>query len=76
MPSGKKSEGDGSSLVNGAGLAACRDESFVALPILDERIQLQIGHKLSLYYSMLVDQPIPDKFIKLLAQLDKTEIVD
>lgn len=41
--------------------------------VLDERVRAQLGRRLSAYYSELVNQPIPDKFIELLNQLDKRE---
>jgi hypothetical protein len=45
-------------------------------PVLDSKVQAELGHQLSLYYSSLVNQPIPDVFISLLAKLDKREIAD
>jgi Anti-sigma factor NepR len=41
--------------------------------ILDERIQTQIGQQLSSFYKELVNQPIPQNFIDLLAKLDRQE---
>ena len=42
-------------------------------PVLDERIQAQIGKQLSSFYKELVNQPIPQNFIELLAKLDRQE---
>ena len=47
------------------------DDAPVA--ILDERIQAQIGQQLSSFYKELVNQPIPQNFIDLLAKLDRQE---
>lgn len=41
--------------------------------ILDQRIQAQIGHQLASFYRELVNQPIPQNFIDLLAKLDRQE---
>lgn len=41
--------------------------------ILDEVIQAQIGQQLSSFYKELVNQPIPQNFIDLLAKLDRQE---
>ncbi|MEQ1696333.1 MAG: NepR family anti-sigma factor [Hyphomicrobiaceae bacterium] len=41
--------------------------------ILDELIQAQIGQQLSSFYKELVNQPIPQNFIDLLAKLDRLE---
>lgn len=43
------------------------------LAILDERIQAQIGQQLTNFYKELVNQPIPQNFIDLLAKLDRQE---
>jgi hypothetical protein len=52
------------------------DSPLLDLPVLDSKVQAELGHQLSLYYSSLVNQPIPDLFISLLAKLDKREIAD
>jgi hypothetical protein len=41
--------------------------------ILDQRIQAQIGQQLTTFYRELVDQPIPQNFMDLLARLDRQE---
>lgn len=41
--------------------------------ILDERTQAQIGQQLSNFYRELVNQPIPQNFLDLLAKLDREE---
>lgn len=43
------------------------------LVALDERIQAQIGQQLSSFYRELVNQPIPQNFMELLARLDLQE---
>jgi hypothetical protein len=43
------------------------------LPVLDERIQAQIGKQLTSFYKELINQPIPQNFIDLLAKLDRQE---
>jgi hypothetical protein len=52
------------------------DSPTLDTPVLDSKVQAELGHQLSLYYSSLVNQPIPDVFISLLAKLDKREIAD
>ena len=42
-------------------------------PALDERIQNHLGRKLKEAYADLVRQPVPDKFSKLLAELERQE---
>lgn len=44
-----------------------------ANPVLDARIQAQIGRQLSDYYSKLVKEPIPGTFLELLSKLEKSE---
>ncbi len=41
--------------------------------ILDQRIQALIGNQLASFYRELVNQPIPQNFIDLLAKLDRQE---
>ena len=41
--------------------------------LLDQRVQAQLGRQLSAYYTDLIKQPIPDKFIELLMKLEKSE---
>lgn len=41
--------------------------------VLDERVQAQIGRQLSTFYRELVNQPIPQNFMDLLARLDRQE---
>jgi hypothetical protein len=40
---------------------------------LDMEIQARLGRRLRISYQELVDEPIPDKFIKLLNELKKWE---
>lgn len=80
-----KSASNGTALQSGeaapveelAGTAACDaapDHERGDLPVaLDERIQSQIGQQLSSFYRELVNQPIPDSFMDLLAKLDQAE---
>ncbi|WP_372424902.1 NepR family anti-sigma factor [Salinarimonas chemoclinalis] len=42
-------------------------------PRLDRAIQSRIGDQLRAMYSELMDQPVPDRFKDLLAQLDKQD---
>ena len=48
-------------------------EPDAANVVLDARIQAQLGRQLSAYYNELVNQPVPDAFIDLLKQLEKSE---
>ena len=40
---------------------------------LDETAQALIGHHLKAVYSEIVEQPIPDQFLKLLEDLERKE---
>ena len=40
---------------------------------LDESAQALIGHHLKAVYSEIVEQPIPDQFLKLLDELERKE---
>lgn len=40
---------------------------------LDESAQALIGHHLKAVYSEIVEQPIPDHFLKLLEELERKE---
>jgi Anti-sigma factor NepR len=40
---------------------------------LDDRVRAQLGRQLSAYYTELVNQPVPEKFIELLRQLERSE---
>jgi hypothetical protein len=42
-------------------------------PALDERIQRQLGAKLKALYDEVARQPIPDRFRKLLEDLERKE---
>ena len=41
--------------------------------VLDAVVQAQLGRRLSVYYTDLVNQPIPDTFLDLLKKLEQTE---
>jgi hypothetical protein len=41
--------------------------------ILDPKVQESIGRSLKAHYDDIVNAPVPDKFIVLLAQLEATE---
>ncbi|CAN5266543.1 hypothetical protein BH10PSE8_BH10PSE8_14850 [soil metagenome] len=41
--------------------------------MLDPRVQESIGRSLKAHYDDLVNSPVPDKFLVLLAQLEATE---
>ncbi len=41
--------------------------------VLDPKVQESIGRSLKAHYDDLVNAPIPDKFLVLLAQLEATE---
>ncbi|MGO4283900.1 NepR family anti-sigma factor [Bosea sp. TAB14] len=41
--------------------------------VLDPRVQESIGRSLKAHYDDIVNAPIPDKFLVLLAQLEATE---
>ena len=40
---------------------------------LDDSAQALIGHQLKAVYSEIVEQPIPDEFLKLLDELERKE---
>ena len=40
---------------------------------IDEHIQRRIGTKLRSYYDVLLNEPIPEKFVELLVKLDEKE---
>jgi hypothetical protein len=42
--------------------------------ILDPRVQESIGRSLKAHYDDIVNAPVPDKFLVLLAQLEAQEI--
>lgn len=42
-------------------------------PVLDPKVQESIGRSLKAHYDDLVNAPIPDKFLVLLAQLEAQE---
>jgi hypothetical protein len=41
--------------------------------VLDPRVQESIGRSLKAHYDDIVNAPVPDKFLVLLAQLEATE---
>lgn len=41
--------------------------------VLDPRVQESIGRSLKAHYDDLVNAPVPDRFLVLLAQLEDTE---
>lgn len=47
------------------------DEGFDL--VLDPRVQESIGRSLKAHYDDIVNAPVPDKFLVLLAQLEATE---
>lgn len=47
------------------------DEGFEL--VLDPRVQESIGRSLKAHYDDIVNAPVPDKFLVLLAQLEATE---
>ncbi|MFX7845104.1 NepR family anti-sigma factor, partial [Acinetobacter baumannii] len=44
-------------------------QAFETEPVLDRRVQDAIGRSLKAHYDDLVNAPIPDRFLVLLAQL-------
>jgi hypothetical protein len=60
----------------GKGLATVTPQSSTnddlpSEPVLDRQIQSRIGDQLRAMYDELMQQPVPDRFKDLLAQLDK-----
>jgi hypothetical protein len=47
------------------------DEGFEL--VLDQKVQESIGRSLKAHYDDIVNAPVPDKFLMLLAQLEATE---
>ncbi|MCZ8041960.1 MAG: NepR family anti-sigma factor [Beijerinckiaceae bacterium] len=55
-------------------MAAPEDGADVdAEVMLDPRVQESIGRSLKAHYDDIVNAPVPDKFLVLLAQLEATE---
>ena len=52
--------------------ASARGVSLAEEPGLDRGIQDHIGAKLRAMYDELRDQPVPDRFLELLGELDRT----
>lgn len=50
------------------------DEVFENEPVLDQRVQEAIGRSLKAHYDDLVQAPIPDRFLVLLAELEAKEL--
>jgi hypothetical protein len=50
-----------------------RGDGLELEPILDAKVQESIGRSLKAHYDDLVNAPIPDKFLVLLAQLEAQE---
>ena len=51
-----------------------RDEADAEFEtVLDPKVQESIGRSLKAHYDDLINAPIPDKFLVLLAQLEATE---
>ena len=42
--------------------------------VLDPKVQESIGRSLKAHYDDIVNAPVPDKFLVLLAQLEATEL--
>lgn len=42
--------------------------------VLDAKVQESIGRSLKAHYDDIVNAPVPDKFLVLLAQLEATEL--
>jgi hypothetical protein len=54
-----------------AGPGGGRDDDFEL--VLDPRVQESIGRSLKAHYDDIVNTPVPDKFLVLLAQLEAQE---
>jgi hypothetical protein len=48
-------------------------QAAAELPELDSKIQLLLGRALQCHYDDLVNAPIPDRFLVLLAELESKE---
>lgn len=46
--------------------------SHPVVPQLDPRIQHEIGKHLRAHYDDIVNEPVPDRFMELLAKLEKS----
>jgi hypothetical protein len=49
------------------------DETPPAEPALDPKVEAMIGAKLRSYYDTLMSEPVPDRIVELLRQLDAKE---
>jgi hypothetical protein len=50
-----------------------QNQESAATSQLDQEIQGRLGQKLRTLYQELVNEPVPDKFVKLLNELEKWE---
>jgi hypothetical protein len=50
-----------------------QNQESAATSHLDQEIQRRLGQKLRTLYLELINEPIPDKFVKLLNELEKWE---
>jgi hypothetical protein len=46
--------------------------SEIARPQIDSRVQHEIGKHLRAHYDDIVNEPVPDKFMELLAKLEQS----
>lgn len=53
--------------------ASDRDSEEDADFVLDPKVQESIGRSLKAHYDDIINAPVPDKFLALLAQLEVTE---
>ena len=49
-----------------------RPKGAAAAPRIDPRIQREIGKHLRAHYDDVVNEPVPEKFIELLQQLERS----
>ena len=59
---------------SGKGKAAEDEAPQTVRPALDQKVQDAIGRSLKAHYDDLVNAPIPDKFLALLAELEAKEV--
>jgi len=67
----KSSKGAGGAPTKGKDMQAASATERGA-PQIDPRIQSEIGKHLRAHYDDVVNEPVPDKFMELLAKLEKS----
>lgn len=49
------------------------DEAVEPKPVLEAKVQAELGKKLQQVYSDVISEPVPDRFLSLLEQLEEAD---